>query len=146
MTEITRHFTVSCYIVFNKKALLHKHRKYGKYLPVGGHIDRDETPEEAVLREVKEESGLDIELFSNKLKTFSRSKEMNIGNVMNLHNVNTFHQHMDFVYFAKSVTDKVNPREGESKDLIWVSVEDFENIDTYEEVKDYCIQAIERFS
>ena len=60
--EITRHFTATIMVVYNNKMLLHMHKKLGLWLPVGGHIDRDELPEEAALREAKEESGLDVEI------------------------------------------------------------------------------------
>ena len=32
----------------------------GKYMGIGGHIENDETPTDAVIREVKEETGLDL--------------------------------------------------------------------------------------
>ena len=144
--EITRHFTASCYIVFNNKVLLHKHKKYDKYLPVGGHIDRDETPVEAVMREVKEESGLDIELFSKDLEKFDESEEINIGHTMNIHFVNPFHQHMDFIYFAKSFSDKTSPKEGESKELIWASIEDLDKLNLYPNTKKYAKIALETLS
>src|SRR4030042_2977728 len=62
--EITRHFTVWATIVRKNKWLLHFHKSLKKWLPIGGHIDRDELPEEAALREAKEESGLEIKLYN----------------------------------------------------------------------------------
>ena len=56
-----RQFTATVYILFLEKVLLHRHAKLGKWLPPGGHIEQDETPPEAARREVKEETGLDIE-------------------------------------------------------------------------------------
>ncbi len=35
-----------------------------KWLPVGGHIEQNETPDEALLREIKEETNLDVELLN----------------------------------------------------------------------------------
>ncbi len=37
--------------------LLHKHRVLGKYLQIGGHVELDETPWQAVAHELEEESG-----------------------------------------------------------------------------------------
>src|SRR5437879_1527745 len=55
--------TASAYIVRidgkEPKILLHKHKKSGKYQQFGGHIELDETPWQAVLHEIKEESGYD---------------------------------------------------------------------------------------
>lgn len=39
------------------KLLLHEHRKLGKLLQYGGHVELNETPWDAVLHEVREESG-----------------------------------------------------------------------------------------
>ena len=53
-----------CYILKDDKTLLINFTKpgmsYGKWNGVGGKIDPGETPEEAVVREVKEETGLTI--------------------------------------------------------------------------------------
>ena len=55
---------VSGYIFHNDKVLLIHHAKLDKWLPVGGHIDENETPDQALRREVKEETNLDIEILN----------------------------------------------------------------------------------
>jgi len=62
--EITRHFTATTFIIHKEKVLLHLHKKLGIWLPVGGHIDRDELPEEAAIREAQEETGLIVRLYN----------------------------------------------------------------------------------
>jgi ADP-ribose pyrophosphatase YjhB (NUDIX family) len=59
-----RHFTASVFIVNQGKVLLHKHKRFGVFLPVGGYLEKEELPHQAAKREAKEESGLDIEIFS----------------------------------------------------------------------------------
>lgn len=46
------------------RIILHKHRKLKMLLQFGGHVELDETPWQAVLREIAEESGYD----KNQLK------------------------------------------------------------------------------
>ncbi|MEI6266544.1 MAG: NUDIX domain-containing protein [bacterium] len=60
-----KHFTASA-LVFNSAGhiLLLKHKKLGVWLDPGGHIESDETPDDAIVREVKEETGLDVEIIS----------------------------------------------------------------------------------
>lgn len=55
----TTHFTATG-IVFNQegKFLLHLHPKIDCWLPPGGHIEQNEEPQNAVLREIEEETGL----------------------------------------------------------------------------------------
>jgi 8-oxo-dGTP pyrophosphatase MutT (NUDIX family) len=78
MGEITKYITTSTYIVFENKVLLYVHKKYDILLPVGGHIDRDDLPENSAKREALEESGLDIEFFnSRKYDDFSNDGKNN---------------------------------------------------------------------
>ena len=62
-------FTVAIFVVHDGKVLLIHHRKLDKWLPLGGHIELDEDPEQAALREAKEESGLDVELLGERPPT-----------------------------------------------------------------------------
>lgn len=55
-------FVSSVYIVNGDAVLLRKHDKYKMWLPPGGHIELDEDPSEAAIREAKEEVGLDVTL------------------------------------------------------------------------------------
>ena len=54
-------FAVDVLIVHKNKVLLRKHDKYKIWLAVGGHIELDEDPNQAAIREVKEEVNLEIE-------------------------------------------------------------------------------------
>lgn len=38
----------------------------GKWLGIGGHIIDGESPDEALIREVKEETGLDLLIFNKR--------------------------------------------------------------------------------
>ena len=66
-----RHVVVDALMVHDNKILLIKRAPHlingGKYALPGGYLDRDETAEEAVIREVKEETGYD----STVLKLFT---------------------------------------------------------------------------
>lgn len=59
---ILRHLTVTGFLVHDGRVLLHWHRRNQLWLPMGGHIEPNEDPIEAVLREVVEESGVAAEV------------------------------------------------------------------------------------
>jgi 8-oxo-dGTP pyrophosphatase MutT (NUDIX family) len=58
-----KHYTASVFIFTNQlpaKVLLIHHKKFNKWMQPGGHQEEYENPVEAAIREVKEETGLDI--------------------------------------------------------------------------------------
>lgn len=70
--------TTLCYIEKDNKYLVMKRGKRaedensGKYIGVGGHIEDGETPEECIIREVFEETGLTLKSFKLRgLLTFT---------------------------------------------------------------------------
>jgi len=44
-------FTVAIFVVEHGRVLLIHHRKLDRWLPLGGHIELDEDPEQAALRD-----------------------------------------------------------------------------------------------
>ena len=73
--------TTLCYIENNNQYLmLHRTKKpndinEGKWIGVGGHVEKDESPEECLVREVREETGLTLTSYKFRgLITFVNSK------------------------------------------------------------------------
>lgn len=145
--EITKHFTATTFIVYENKVLLHLHKKLGFWLPVGGHIDRDELPEIAALREIKEESGLDVKLYNpDKQIKMGDTKQLSRPMHIILENINQFHQHIDFIYYATSKSDELNPENGETLNLKWFSVKEIKTLkNSPKNVKVLALEAIKIF-
>lgn len=74
--------TVLCYIEKEHQFLmLFRNKKKedinkGKYIGIGGHIEKDETKEEALKREVKEETGLTLLSYQYRGKILFQSDEL----------------------------------------------------------------------
>lgn len=65
--QLERHFTASGFVLNpDGEMLLLHHRKLGVWLYPGGHIERNETPDAAVLREIGEETGLHVTLLGER--------------------------------------------------------------------------------
>jgi 8-oxo-dGTP pyrophosphatase MutT (NUDIX family) len=105
--ETTRHFTATVYLVNDGATALHEHPRLGIRLPPGGHIDRDELPHEAGLREVREETGLDAELVGGVPDIDAPGgRALPQPEYQMLYDIDVHpdgavsHQHTDHVYFA----------------------------------------------
>ena len=62
--EITREFLSTVFVVKDKKVLMTWNNKINNWIPIGGHIEANELPCHSVIREAKEESGLNVKLIS----------------------------------------------------------------------------------
>src|SRR5687768_2906104 len=106
MIERDKHFVATGYVVQGGKTLLVRHKKLRMWLPPGGHIDPGETPDQAVLREVAEETGLTVEIAAEK-----RSPDPADGKVAFLHrprhvqleDIPGHPQHIDLIYFCRLI-------------------------------------------
>jgi 8-oxo-dGTP pyrophosphatase MutT (NUDIX family) len=124
-------FTVTAFIVKDNKVLLRFHDKYKLWLGVGGHIELDEDPVEALFREVKEESGLKIEILSEGRKEFpDGTNDLFLPAFINRHSTGNGHEHIDFIYVARALTEDINPsseEESEGVEFKWLTAEDLSN-------------------
>jgi 8-oxo-dGTP pyrophosphatase MutT (NUDIX family) len=142
--EITRHFTSTVLIVHRNKVLLHRHKKRGSLLPVGGHVDRDELPQETALREAMEEAGLEITLHDADTLRFGDVQVLVRPAHMLLVNMNPYHQHIDFIFYATAATDQVQPLDGESAQLFWYTRDEVLAAPMPENVRGLALEALER--
>jgi 8-oxo-dGTP pyrophosphatase MutT (NUDIX family) len=118
-------FVVSIFIVNKNKVLLVHHRQLNRWLPIGGHIELNEDPEEALFREVKEECGLEIEVLACKPNIKSEgTKFLYTPSFLDIHKISETHKHVELVYFAKSKSDKFVFNKEEHKDIRWFGGED----------------------
>jgi 8-oxo-dGTP pyrophosphatase MutT (NUDIX family) len=140
-------FTVAIFVVHQGKILLIHHRKLNKWLPLGGHIELDEDPEIAALREGKEESGIDLELIGERPPTTSPGTRALIApRFLDIHRINEMHEHIGMIYWArpKSSAQVVLAAE-EHHDIRWCSEGDLDTLQPAmtDAVKWYCLKALE---
>ncbi len=140
-------FTVVIYIVSKNKVLLVNHKQLKKWLPLGGHIELDEDPEEAAIREAKEESGLDIEIVAEKPEIEDEfNKLLFRPEYLDIHKVGDVHRHVGIVYFARVKFGKVKLAEAEHNDIGWFSLKDLESekLSLGPAIKFYAKKALEK--
>jgi 8-oxo-dGTP pyrophosphatase MutT (NUDIX family) len=122
--------TVETFIVHKDKVLLRRHDKYGIWLSIGGHVELDEDPNQAAVREAKEEVGLDIELLDERLiKTESGDfRELISPVALNRHRISPTHEHVCMIYFASAKSEKVIP-EKPTDVWKWCSEKDIDSLE-----------------
>lgn len=77
------------------------------WLPPGGHVEPNELPDEAAVREVEEETGVRAELVGEMplhvpSPPYPRQLMPPVG--IQLEDIAPGHQHIDLIYFARPIT------------------------------------------
>ena len=122
----------------DKKVLLVNHKKLGVWLYPGGHIEDDETPDNAVVREVKEETGLDVEI-AGDIDDYLSDKEADVSVLHRPYQIlcelikgEKPHYHIDLIYLCSVFGNNAlihNP--DESDDIRFFSLSELDNINLF---------------
>ncbi|MFA6915218.1 MAG: NUDIX domain-containing protein [Parachlamydiales bacterium] len=121
-----KQFTATVYILDQGQVLLIYHKKLGKWLPPGGHLELNELPHEGAIREAKEETGLDVELILQEnlwvdrwnAKSIPRPYFCMIEEIAARAD-EPAHQHIDLLYIAKPLHKELVHNHAETSGLRW---------------------------
>ena len=105
------HVTCSAIIVGERGVVLHRHRVLQTWVAPGGHIDDGESPEDAVLREAAEETGLPVRHVADGPRLVH----------VDVHDGPHGHRHLDLRYLLTCDDVEPAPPPGESQDVDWFS-------------------------
>jgi len=147
---LKKHFTASAIIIKESKVLLVYHKKLDIWLYPGGHVEENETPDETVIREVTEETGLVVEIIGEKDENLA---DVN-ADVSVLHQPYVLlcelvgdHYHNDMVYLCriKSETElKHNAQESEAIGFFGLS--ELDNIKLFPNFKALLIKVLNQLN
>lgn len=102
------HVTASAFVISARGVILHRHKRLGIWVQPGGHIDPGETPEEAALRETREETGLSV-----------RHLEPVTLFHVDVHPGPRAHTHYDLRYVLVAPPQDPRPPKDESQEVYW---------------------------
>lgn len=102
------------------------HQKLYKWLQPGGHVDPGEHPQNAAIRELKEETNMDGQLHSfHEGKLFPI--DIDIHPIpANVKKQEPAHDHYDFRYLI-TIDDEIIGENSEQNEVAWVPVEEITN-------------------
>ena len=137
---MTRDFTVAVFVIWQGQVLLHLHPKLGLVLPPGGHIEPNESPDDAAIRETLEETGLRVTLIG---ELAPHSPEPNAPTPLvrprgiQLEQISLGHEHLDLIYFA-------HPLEPIAilEPFFWADLEGLQSLAISLEVRQWCELAL----
>ena len=118
-----RHFTATGFVVQGDRTLLLWHKRLQQWMPPGGHIEPDEDPVTAVLREIREETGLAAEVIPlAPVMPIEHPSQLPAPYIILLEDSpepGDPHQHIDLIYFCRPV-DGVRQDPSLDPTLCWV--------------------------
>jgi 8-oxo-dGTP pyrophosphatase MutT (NUDIX family) len=145
--SIIREYTSTVFVVHNDKVLMHPHKNLGIWLPPGGHLLPNELPEEAAIREVREETGLEVSLWQAPRSFYFDDNRLLVEPVCTQLIILRPDYHLiDFDFFAETTTDQLPPGFEESTNLRWISRDAIATLKTLENVKILAYQALDTFA
>ncbi len=132
--DVQRFLCVTVFVINeDKKLLMIKHKKLGKWCPPGGKVDNNETPDEAAIRECFEETGVKINLVGLENQHFKGELITPMGSQCNVIKEGE-RDHVDLSYLAVPQSNELKVSEREASDIGWFSLEEVKKLDTFESV------------
>lgn len=146
MTDLTRDFTVAVFVVHNSHLILHIHQKLQRWLPPGGHIEPNELPDDAAIREVLEETGVAIELVGSRAPIadyLGQPRQLVRPEGIQLELIGPGHEHIDLVYFARprALTPDA-PLPPLISGVRWVAHTELSSLELTDEIRDWAALAL----
>lgn len=152
-----KHFVATGFItnLEHTKMLMVYHRKLGRWAAPGGHIEPNETPIDAMRREVEEETGIKIDrIYDNHWSGYppecgKEESQMAKPYVMLYESIPKTakapaHYHMDFIFLCEAnERQTMTGQELEVSDLRWFTWQEILEIDTFDSVKKFATKMLQ---
>jgi ADP-ribose pyrophosphatase YjhB (NUDIX family) len=145
LEPLVREFTVAVFVVHQGRVLLHRHKKLDRWLPPGGHIEPNELPDDAAVREVEEETGVRVRLLGGRGVPVDEPRQLVLPVGIQLENIAPGHQHIDLVYFAEPLEagHEVDPHHAADVRAGWFDAKALAELGLDDEIAAWCARALD---
>jgi 8-oxo-dGTP pyrophosphatase MutT (NUDIX family) len=147
--DVLRHFTVAVFVVHAGRVLLHFHRKLGRWLPPGGHIEDNELPDDAAVREVLEETGIHARLVGGRGLPIDEPHQLVLPAGIQVERIYAGHEHIDLVYFARPADPcavEIAPQLAEQDRVGWYAPAELDVLGVDAEIQSWTRRALDAVS
>jgi len=138
------------YLVKDSRVFLVHHKKFDKWTPPGGHIEENETPDQALIREWKEEIDLDIDVLPAHESAFAgdtNATPVPMPFHIDLEREGFAVPHLGYFFYVrlKNNDQAVRVLESELHGAKWFSIEDLPCVPTFDQVRALAEYAINHY-
>lgn len=141
-SDVTRDFTATTFVVWRNSVLLHQHKKFGVWLPCGGHIEPHELPDDAAVREVLEESGVRINLVGEIALQIDNPRQLIRPRGIQLEFISPGHEHIDLIYWGKPVPGYDGYLLQDDPSLGWYTQQELAGLELTDEIRAWTTLAL----
>ena len=111
------------------------------WLPPGGHVDPNEQPDVAAVREVLEETGILAELVGDRAPRVGDPVPLVRPEGVQLESIGPGHEHIDLVYFARRHGGEIVPSP-ECERAGWYRLDELETLGVNAEIREWSRRAV----
>lgn len=154
--EGEKHWTVGAWLITQespRRILLVHHKKFDRWLQPGGHQEWNENPLEATIREIEEETGIDMSSYvENQVEIFDEwsvrlpSPTFVMQYFIDPYKDQPQHFHLDWTYIWEVPRQAVKISEKESHDLQWFTHEQTKSLSVFNNTRRLLDEIFSRFS
>ena len=114
-------------------------------MPPGGHIEANELPDDAAVREVLEETGVRCELVGERALARDYPRQLVRPEGIQLEDIAPGHQHVDLVYFARALSSEIVPCD-ECDRPGWYVLDELEAMGVNDEIRAWAEKAVAKLA
>ena len=140
-----RDWCATTFVVWNGALLLHHHAKLQRWLPPGGHVEPNELPDDAAVREVLEETGVAVELVGETAIDAPGPRQLLRPRGVQLETIRPGHEHIDLIYYARPIEPYGGelPRGDDDPSLGWYDEAALSRLALSDEMRAWCALALD---
>lgn len=149
--EGEKHYTASIVLRSEEethRVLLVHHQKLGVWMPPGGHIEALENPLETGVREVMEETGIDISPYLPQPRTLDERAvaiplpQYFFEELIEAHGDQPPHAHLDFIYVVNIPYQEPLLEKTEHHAIRWFTKKELDSVTLFHNVREILLEIL----